>query len=152
MKKLIFLSLILFSISGIFSACGDGCARTKEAFLQDYHKFIDDVCRNQGGESWERRDDRLRQFVRKCYPKFKNEFSVLEQGQFWWGAANYYYARYGKEALKMVTNDDLMNEVVENLKALGQNFDAAIEKISETWDGLSTGAKKWWDNITGVFQ
>lgn len=146
-----FLFLSLFALW--LTACGDGCPSTKEQFLQEYYAFIDETKQQPptNDADWQVRDDRLHQFIKVCYPQFKGELAASEQLQFWWSGLTYFYARYGKQVVDMVTNDALLQEVKNQLGALGKDFNSTVESISNGWNSFQNGVQNWWQELKGLF-
>ena len=78
MKKGYLFVLLVFAF--VLGACD--APETKEAYMEKYEAFVDDVsknCKEYSEKDWEKAVEKYEKFVGEWYDKFKDEFSTREK-------------------------------------------------------------------------
>ena len=129
------LLAVVFALS-LTSCALDQCGPTKEAFLEKYENFVDDVeSKDLEGskKEWERVDKKFDKYLNECYTEYKDDLSQSEQSEFALNTMRYYYNKYGKDFYdKMDSNPEEFAKVVsENVEEFLHKYEDDIEDILE---------------------
>ncbi|MCP4439805.1 MAG: hypothetical protein GY810_12750 [Aureispira sp.] len=143
MKKYCLQVLLLISLLS-FYACSSPCGSNKDQFMENFNAFMEDMKAQElekGSSKWQSYDNKLRTFIKECYPTHKAKLSLSQQKDFWIGTVGYFYARYGVGMLSRLGNmgddlDELWTEVKTNLAELNIGVKDAIKTISDKWGVL----------------
>jgi len=94
-----------FAALAILASCSQGpaCGNSKEAFLKDYYRLVDEAAAAKlpvSDSRWEKYDERFRAYVEECYDLYEPELRPKERRLFWAKSMKYYAERYGGGVLK----------------------------------------------------
>lgn len=139
-----YLSVLLMGILLSFVACSSPCGNDKDQFMQNFEAFREEVKAQKLDKSdaaWQSYDNKLRTFIKDCYPTYKAKLSISQQKDFWTGTVGYFYARYGMGLVTRLSNmggelDDLWVDVKANLKELNIGVKDALKTVAEKWSVL----------------
>ncbi|MDX1407139.1 MAG: DUF6565 domain-containing protein [Saprospiraceae bacterium] len=124
---------LLLSLSVVaFAACqSNPCGLSKNKFLDNYEKFVDDVADlelSSDAKAWKKYDDRFEQFTDECYPRFEDKLSNREKRAFAGHTVEYMVNRYGVSFFRGLENDE---ELEEDLREIGESIGRYAEKMGD---------------------
>lgn len=142
--KIHYTYILLMAIALTFAACSSPCGSNKDEFMQNFEAFIEDIKTeklDKNSTAWQTRDNKLRTFIKECYPTYKIKLSLSQQKDFWVGTVGYFYARYGVGLLTRLGDmggdlGDLWTETKSNLVELNIGVKDALKTVSEKWGVL----------------
>lgn len=127
--RTIFLPMAIGLCTLVSSCSLSPCGASKADFMQNYTQFIDQT-QNNRPQQWDDSDRKLRQFIKECYPTFKNDLTLAERKDVWVGVIRYLHSKYGLGLLlKMSDLGDLRDDVASNLKELNLDVQEIIRTI-----------------------
>ena len=163
MKALAYILLMVTITAGCqFSS---NCLN-KESFLSGFNEFVDDVRINHekiAYGNWRDIDQEYDEYLRTCYPKYKEELSIKEKIDFWKNAFSYNVYRKSVDETFEIDFEEYGLNLEEEIEALSQEGQRELEKflkeelspqIEDAFDSLineieSVGdqLKNWLDNL-----
>lgn len=128
------------SLGLLLSSCSSPCGSNKDELISNYNAFIkktQDAKLSVNAAEWNEPDKKFRQFVKECYPKHEAKMSTIEKGEFWYNAAGYIYARYGKSAFTdLAASNELVELVKSKIGGMGKDLNDVFNDIQSAWGGL----------------
>jgi len=172
MKKLVLFASVLALFN--FTSCstvGD-CANDKEAFLENYNDFmdeVDDLDLSSSDEEWKEYDARFKKMTEECYEIYEEDMSVREIRKFWGKTVSFYVDRYGKGFAEELADDnsDLNISIKKNfadakidLKEALEDADINIningeeleEMLEELGGDIEKMGEKWGKKLEEIFE
>jgi hypothetical protein len=105
---------LCFSLSLLISSCASyvSCGGDKEAFVDNFYAFIDDLKAEQkegklSDSQWESYDAKFKKLTEECYPEFEDELNTTDQLGVAASVAAYYYAKHGLGAMVKLAQAEL---------------------------------------------
>lgn len=131
MKLCTILLPAVISICVVVSGCNtNSCGSSKADFIQNYTQFIENISAHRP-QQWDDSDRQLQQFVKECYPTYKNDLTLEERKDVWIGVVRYLYNKYGLGlALKMSDLGDLRDDIAKNLEELNLDLQEILQTIA----------------------
>lgn len=118
------------------------CGTTKDHFINQYDRFIDEVKELQLSATdsrWKIYDDSFEAYILECFDRFEEEMSFAEKQDLLYRAVEYYFHRYKTDMFRELDNPE--NEVSVFLKSRLYKIWEEPEKLfreitGEDWDML----------------
>lgn len=159
--------LILVCIAGLVtiillqSCTGIQCGMTKDHFIAQYERFIQEVEEQNltvTDSKWKIYDQNFENYLLECYPRYKEELSFSQRQSIIYDAVRYYFLRYKSDMVRELENEDnpvsviIRNEIVE----IWGEPDAIFKELTgEDWDALVeefvNDLEKWEKKIREMF-
>lgn len=120
----------LFTI--LFTSCNLMNCPDKDTFISSYLSFVEEVksLNQKNNVSWEQTDAQFEDYVDRCYPAFKHQFSNEDAKKFWSSTVKYYYNRY---------NGDLSEAFDHAEKQFSEDFENDMQKYLDQIDDDAIG-------------
>ena len=164
MKKIALFTTSLLVIC--ISSCQMGeCGFSKDQFLSNYYKVIDNVkdkSRSELKDDWEKMDSKMEKLILECYDRYEKDLTPEEDLKFWLSSLTYYVKRHGLRILNKLDKDE--DEVYVKIKEHLENIDADIEFDGEQFfeeffgedfeklvEDLTEDIEKWGERFKTMF-
>lgn len=161
-----FSVILLFCTSGLlmFTTCQLGPCSSKRFFIYNHEKIIESVKTRSidfTEEDWKRKEDKMDQLARDCYPLYKKEMSDEEKKQFWMNYLHFNIKRHGNSFFKELRKDvkswpgamqDDLGVVISDpgpdLKKLmneiyGKDIEKSIDDVIKGLEKIGEQIKEW---------